>query len=354
MIDIKTLLSIAIQKEASDLHLCANAAPVLRIHGTLVPLQEFGGLSPHDIKNMVYGILTPMQKANFERELELDSALNFPNIGRFRINVYMAQQAAGASFRVISAKINSIQELGLPEIILQFCQRRSGLILVTGPTGSGKTTTLAAMIDFINQTRNSRIVIVEDPVEYLHFHKKSMIIQREVYQDTRSFTSALRQALRQDPNVICVGEMRDLDTIATVLTAAETGHLVFSTLHTPDAVETINRIVDVFPPHQQEQVKVQLSSCLGVVIAQKLIQRKDKKGRAIATEILVANSAVRNLIKENKTNQIETIIQTSSGIGMHTMESSIMSLYQNGVISKEAALFELPDKESRQKLENLP
>lgn len=354
MTDVRELLKIAVEKDASDLHLAENAPPALRVHGTLIPLTEFGKLNSAAISNIVFGALNENQKAKFERDLELDFSLYVPDLGRFRANIYRAQGSIGASFRIIPLEIKSIEELGLPAIIYQFCRRKSGLVIVTGPTGSGKTTTLAAMINLINHERNCRVIIIEDPIEYIHLHKKSLIVQREVYQDTKSFSIALRQCLRQDPNIICLGEMRDLETISTALTAAETGHLVFSTLHTPDTVETINRIIDVFPPHQQEQIRVQLTSCLGAIIAQKLLPRKDKKGRVVASEVLVVTTAISHLIKENRSEQIHSIIQTSAKIGMHTMDKSIIDLYQKGVIEKFVAMSELREKESRQYLENLP
>lgn len=351
MLDIKMLLRLAIEREASDLHLAVDLPPVLRIHGELMLLDEFEKLAPVSIKELVSNTLNPEHKEKFEKKQDFDYSFFLPGIGRFRVNIYMAQQNFGASFRVILPKIKSIDELGLPQIVKQFCLRKSGLVIVTGPTGSGKSTSLAAIIDLINQQRNCRIIIIEDPVEYLHEHKKSMVIQREVHADTSSFPLALRQTLRQDPNVICVGEMRDLETISTVLTAAETGHLVFSTLHTPDTVESINRIIDVFPPHQQDQIRIQLSVCLDAVIAQKLLPRKDKQGRVIATEVLIATHAVRHLIREKRIDQIANFIETSPSSGMHTMDASILELYDKGLIGKEMALSEIKEKRNRERLE---
>lgn len=355
MPDIKEILTIGVQKGASDLHLAVDAPPVLRIHGILEPMRDYSKLTSRSIKDMIYGVLNDAQREKFEEELDLDCSLYLSDIGRFRTNIYMARGNIGVSLRFVPLKIKTIEELGLPNVIAEFCRRQSGLVLVTGPTGSGKTSTLAAMVDLVNNERNSRIIIIEDPIEYIHRHKKSMIIQREVYLDSHSFSKALRQCLRQDPDIICVGEMRDLETISTVLTAAETGHLVFSTLHTPDAVETINRIIDVFPPYQQEQIRIQLSSCLQAVVAQKLLlPRKEKKGRVPATEILVANTAVRNLIRQKTTEQISSIIQTSTSVGMHSMDKSVMGLYQNGLIDKEVAISELRERKSREYLESLP
>lgn len=354
MINIRRFLQIAIDKKSSDLHLSVGMPPMLRIHGELVPLTEVGNITSQDMKDTIFSVLNANQKERFEKELDLDCSLNFPGIGRFRVNIYMAQQDIGASFRIIMPEIKSLEELGLPPILSKFCLRKSGLIIITGPTGSGKSTTLAAMVESINEQRKCRIIIIEDPIEYIHHHKKSMIFQREVYEDTKSFSIAVRQSLRQDPNVICVGEMRDLETISTVLTAAETGHLVFSTLHTPNTVETINRIIDIFPPYQQEQVRIQLSSCLEIVVAQRLLPTKDLTGRAVATEILVANSAIKHLIRTGKTEQIYSILQTGVNMNMHDMDKSILALYQKGIIEKNVALSELRDKTNRENLERLP
>ncbi len=351
--NIGEILKAVIDKGASDLHFSVDMPPVLRLYGDLLIMDEFDAITSSEMKSMIYSVLSDSQKKRFEEDMDLDTSLDFPGIGRFRLNVFMAQKNIGASFRIIQSNIKPIEEIGLPEIVSKFCLRRTGLILVTGPTGSGKSTTLAAMIDYINSHRSCRIITIEDPIEYLYQNKKSMIFQREVFEDTKSFASAVRQSLRQDPNVICVGEMRDLETVATVITAAETGHLVFSTLHTPNTIETINRIIDIFPQHQQEQVRIQLAACLEAVVAQRLLPRKDQPGRIIATEVLVVNSAVRNLIRTRNIEQIYSILQTGSGMDMFEMDRTIMDLYTKGIISRDTALGELREKQNRERLEKM-
>lgn len=350
MIYLKRLLKIAINKEASDLHLAVDMPPMLRIYGELETLTDFAKLTAKTIEDVIFNLLTDIEKERFKKDKDLDLSLHVADIGRFRVNIFYAQQNIGACFRIILPEIRDIEQLGLPSIIARFCLRQNGLILVTGPTGSGKSTTLAAMIDFINQQRKCRIITIEDPIEYIYQPKKSMIVQREVYRDTESFYTAVRQSLRQDPNIICVGEMRDLETISIALTAAETGHLVLSTLHTPDAAESINRIIDVFPPHKQEQVRVQVSSCLGAVIAQTLLPRKDRKGRVVATEILVVNNAVKNSIRMKRADQIHNTLMTSSSMEMHSMDQSVIKLYNKGLIERSVALSALRYKESRKSL----
>jgi twitching motility protein PilT len=332
--DIRDLLRAAVEKSASDLHITADSAPIVRIDGKLIPL-NFPKLDKESCKRLVYSILDDRQKAVFERDLELDISLDVPGLNRFRVNVHMQRGSVEAAFRLVSLKIRSLSELGLPPIAVDLCRKTQGLVLVTGPTGVGKTTTLAAMVDLINGERQAIIIAVEDPIEYVHVNKRSIIKQREVYSDTRSFAGALIHALRQDPNVIVVGEMRDIETISTVLTAAETGHLVLATLHTPDASQTIDRIIDVFPPYQQEQVKIQLSSTLEGVISQLLLPRKDRPGRVIATEVMIATNAIRNLIREHETEQLLTHIQTGAQHGMHTMDKSLKMLYQKGLIAED-------------------
>ncbi|MFA4992271.1 MAG: type IV pilus twitching motility protein PilT [Candidatus Omnitrophota bacterium] len=332
--DIKDLLKIAVEKSASDLHLTSDSAPIVRIDGRLIPL-NFPKLDKEICKRLVYSILDDKQKAIFERDLELDLSLEVPGLNRFRVNVHMQRGTVEAAFRLVSLRIKSIEELGLPAVVSDLARKNQGLVLLTGPTGVGKTTTLAAIVDLINSERQAIIIVVEDPIEYVHVNKCSIIKQREVYSDTRSFAKALTHALRQDPNVIVVGEMRDLETISTALTAAETGHLVLATLHTPDAAQTIDRIIDVFPPYQQEQVKIQLSSSLQGVISQQLLPRKDRGGRVLATEVMVATSAIRNLIREHETEQLLTHIQTGGQYGMHTMDKSLKTLFQKGIISEE-------------------
>ena len=332
--DIKDLLKTAVDKNASDLHITANSAPIVRVDGKLTPL-NFPKLDKEYCKRLVYSILDDKQKAVFERDLELDLSLDVPGLNRFRVNVHMQRGSVEAAFRLVSLRIRTLSDLGLPPVVADLCRKTQGLVLVTGPTGVGKTTTLAAMLDFINTERQAIVVVVEDPIEYVHTNKRCIIKQREVYSDTKSFSNALVHALRQDPNVIIVGEMRDMETIATVLTAAETGHLVLATLHTPDASQTIDRIIDVFPPYQQEQIKIQLSTTLQGVVSQQLLPRVDRPGRVIATEVMIATNAIRNLIREHETEQLLTHIQTGGQYGMHTMDKSLKSLYQKGVIAED-------------------
>ena len=332
--DIRDFLKSAVDKDASDLHITADSSPIVRIDGKLIPL-NFPKLDKESCKRLVYSILDDKQKAIFEKDLELDLSLDVPGLNRFRVNVHMQRGSVEAAFRLVSLKIRTIGELGLPPVVTDLCRKTQGLVLVTGPTGVGKTTTLAAMLDFINTERQAIVIVVEDPIEYVHANKRCIIKQREVHSDTRSFANALVHALRQDPNVIIVGEMRDLETIATVLTAAETGHLVLATLHTPDASQTIDRIIDVFPPYQQEQIKIQLSATLQGVVSQQLLPRRDRPGRVIATEVMIATNAIRNLIREHETEQLLTHIQTSGQLGMHTMDKSLKTLYQKGIIAED-------------------
>ncbi|MFH1768429.1 MAG: type IV pilus twitching motility protein PilT [Candidatus Omnitrophota bacterium] len=335
---LKKLLSEAVKRGASDLHLVAGIPPTLRINGDIIVMAH-DKLSPDDTKKIIYEILNEEQIKKFEENWELNLSMTLSELSRLRINVYKERGNVEAAIRLIPNEIRSLKELGLPKVVEELTRKPNGLILVTGPTGMGKTTTLAAMIDLINRDeRKYRIVTIEDPIEYLHEHLTSVIIQREVGNDTKSFNEALRQVLRQDPNVICVGEMRDFETISIALTAAETGHLVFATLHTPDAIQTVNRIVDVFPPYQQEQIRIQLAYTIQGVIAQRLLPRADGKGRVLAVEILIANSAVRNLIREGNTIQIETVITTSSSAGMIPLDKSLMNLYAEGVITYDMAL----------------
>ncbi|HQP12201.1 MAG TPA: PilT/PilU family type 4a pilus ATPase, partial [Candidatus Omnitrophota bacterium] len=292
--ELRDLLLLTIEKRASDLHLTYDTPPVLRIDGQLV-LTNKNPLSRDELKKMIYSILTDSQKEIFERDRELDFSLALSGMDRFRVNVHLQRGAAEAAFRRIPIFIPNMEELGLPPVIVDLARRPNGLVLITGPTGTGKTTTLASMINLINEERENLVIMIEDPIEYVHFNKKSIIKQREVYRDTNSFAEALKRCLRQDPDVIVVGEMRDLETISTALTAAETGHLVLATLHTPDAPQTIERIIDAFPPHQQQQVKLQLSSALQGVASQILLPRADGQGRVLATEIMIATPGVRNL-----------------------------------------------------------
>jgi twitching motility protein PilT len=335
--EIRDLLLLCIEKKASDLHLTEKEPPILRIDGNL-HRTSLAILTREDLKRMIYGILTNSQKEMFERNLELDFSIAPAGLDRFRVNTHLQRGSVEAAFRRVPLTIPSIEELGLSPLVLDLARKPNGLVLVTGPTGMGKTTTLAAMINLINNERECLIVCIEDPIEFLHTNKKSIIKQREIYTDTHSFAEALRHALRQDPNVIVVGEMRDLETISTALTAAETGHLVLATLHTPDAPQTIERIIDVFPPHQQQQVKLQLSDCLQGVISQLLLPLASGQGRVLATEIMIGTPGIRNLIREQEIEQIPTLMQTGSQYGMKTMDKSLKELFHQGFISLDVAM----------------
>ncbi|MCM8800738.1 MAG: type IV pilus twitching motility protein PilT [Candidatus Omnitrophica bacterium] len=335
--EIKELLLLCIEKKASDIHITEDEPPILRINGKLIRT-NLPVLERNELKKMIYSILTSTQKEVFERDLELDFSLALPGLDRFRVNIHMQRGSVEAAFRRVPLNIPSLEELGLPPIAIELARKPNGLVLVTGPTGVGKTTTLAAMINLINHERECLIVCIEDPIEFVFTNKKSIIKQREVYSDTHSFAEALRHALRQDPNVIVVGEMRDLETISTTLTAAETGHLVLATLHTPDAPQTVERIIDVFPPHQQQQVKLQLADSLQGVISQLLLPRADGQGRILATEIMIATPGIRNLIREQEIEQIPTLMQTGAQYGMKTMDKSLKELYQAGLITLDVAM----------------
>src|ERR1700759_1089926 len=330
-IDFADLLMEVVNRRASDLHLSSGAHPTVRVRGRLTPLGEYPKLSSSDPREIIYSILTGDQRQRLETNWQLDFAYSIPGHARFRVNAYFQRGAIGAAFRLIPFNLSSIDELGLPAAVHEFTRKPRGFVLVTGPTGSGKSTSLAAMIDAINSTRDEHIMTIEDPIEFLHGHKKCLVNQRELGSD------ALRAALREDPDVILVGEMRDLDTISTALTAAETGHLVFATLHTQDTAQTIDRIIDVFPAHQQGQVRVQLSVALQGIMTQQLLPNADGSGRVVATEILVPNPAVRNLIREGKTHQIYSVLQTSSAAGVQTMDASLSQLVREGKISQKLA-----------------
>jgi twitching motility protein PilT len=332
-------LLVAVQDSgASDLHLSSGARPTLRIHGSLAPMEDQPLLTPPVIQRMLYAILTQKQRETFEEELELDFAYALPGRARFRVNLYKQRDALGAAFRIIPYEIKSLEELGVPPGVANFAMLPRGFVLVTGPTGSGKSTTLAAMVDLANRTRKDHIMTCEDPIEFLHRHKSCLVNQREVGEDTWSFQNALKHVLRQDPDIILVGEMRDLETISVALTAAETGHLVFATLHTQDAAQTVDRVIDVFPPHQQQQIRVQLAGALQGIICQTLAKTFDGKGRAVATEVLVATPAIRNLIREGKTHQIYSSLQAGAKHGMHTLDQHLAELVKSGRITYETAL----------------
>lgn len=338
---MKELIELVIQKKASDLHICAGMPPMLRIDGKLIPT-EYETLTKDETKALIFSILTLEQRKTLEQKLELDCSYGIEGLGRFRVNAYKDKNGFAAALRSISTKIPTFDELHLPKICQQVCTKPRGLVLVTGPTGSGKSTTLAAMIGWINENRSEHILTIEDPIEYIHASKRSLVNQRELGSDTHSFDNALRAALREDPDVILVGEMRDLETISLALKAAETGHLVFATLHTSSAPQTIDRIVDVFPHEQQQQIRIQLSNSLVGVFSQTLISRLNQsgriEGRIMAMEILVSTPAISNLIREGKTAQIYSAIQTGGRLGMVTLESSLAELVKKKLIKPEDAL----------------
>jgi twitching motility protein PilT len=332
------LLQTMVQMMASDLHLTAGSPPQVRIDGFLQRL-DHSTLSPTDSKQLIYSVLTDAQKHRFEMESDLDFSFGIKGLSRFRGNVFIQKGAVAAAIRTVPFELKGLEELGVPPIVMDLTKRPMGLVLVTGPTGSGKSTTLAAMIDAINSERHVHIVTVEDPIEFVHLHKKSVVNQREVITDTKNFTTALRYVLRQDPNVVLIGEMRDLETTEAALSIAETGHLTFATLHTSSAVQTINRIIDIFPSHQHAQVRAQLSFVLEGVISQQLIPKKASKGRAASVEIMIPNTAIRNLIREDKVHQIYSIMQSGQDAhGMITMNQSLFNLYSKGLISYDAAM----------------
>lgn len=337
IMDIVTLLRGAVSQNASDLHICAGSPPVIRIDGRLRQF-DLPPLTPEETRNMITAMLNDSQKQKFEQDWELDCSMEIRGVGRFRVNIHRQRGAVEAAFRVVHDQIRSFKELNLPPIMEELTKRDNGLILLTGPTGSGKTTTMAAMIDTINATRPCMIITIEDPIEYLHTNKRAIIKQREILSDTKSFSTALRQTLRQDPDVIGVGEMRDLETIQTALTAAETGHLVLATLHTPDVAQTIDRIIDVFPAHQQEQVRMQLAQSIQGILCQQLLPMAGERGRILATEVLIATPAVRQIIRSKKTEQIMTVLQTSTEGGMMSMDKSLKNHYQQGLISFNDAI----------------
>ena len=332
------LLKSMVEKGGTDLHVTTNSPPIIRVDGILVPVNH-PSLTAVETKKLAYSILTDAQKHRFEENLELDLSFGIKSLARFRANIYVQRGAVAAAFRRIPYEILGFRELGLPPAVETLCDRPRGLVLVTGPTGSGKSTTLAAMLDKVNREKALHIITIEDPVEYLHTHKKAMVNQRELHSDTLSFPNALRSVLREDPDVVLIGEMRDLETIESALRIAETGHLTFATLHTNSAPQTINRIVDVFPEHQQSQVRAQLSFVLEGIVCQSLLQRASGKGRALVTEILVPNPAIRNLIREDKIHQVYSMMQAGQvKHGMQTFNQSLATLYHRRMITLQTAL----------------
>ncbi len=342
--ELKDLLKVTIEENASDLHLTENSPAVIRVDGKLKIL-DGTPFTKEQLQQTIFAVLNDEQKRKFEEDKELDFSLAVEDLDRFRVNVHIQRGSIEAAFRRIPLFVPSLGELGLPQAIKDFARKPNGLVLITGPTGSGKTTTLAAMINIINEERECMIISIEDPIEYIHANKKAVIKQREVYSDTNSFSEALKRCLRQDPDVIVVGEMRDLETISTALTAAETGHLVLATLHTPDSAQTVERIIDVFPPHQQQQVRLQLSASLQGISSQVLMPRAEGRGRVLASEILVATPAVRNLIREKSVEQIPTAIQTGMQFGMQSLDGSLKKLVEEGVITYEDAMVHVKNPE---------
>jgi twitching motility protein PilT len=347
---VQELLGKVLDMDASDLHITAGTHPTVRVHGDLKPLHQYPILEAEQLRRMIYAVLTQRQRERFEQDLELDMSYSMPGRGRFRVNVYFQRDALGAAFRLIPFAVRTLDELGLPPQVGEFARLPRGLVLVTGPTGSGKSTTLAALVDIVNNEREVHIMTIEDPIEYLHRHKRAMVNQREVGSDTHSFANALKRVMRQDPDVILVGEMRDLETIQTAVTAAETGHLVFATLHTQDAPQTIDRIIDAFPPHQQQQIRVQLSTTLQGVVTQQLLQTWDGRGRVVATEVMVTTPAIRNLIRESKVHQIYSAMQAGGRYGMRTMDQALAFLVREGKVSLELARQRCHDHQELERL----
>ena len=345
---IEELLITAKENKASDVHITVGLPPKMRINGILVDM-DYPRLLPPDTEAVISTMMSDKRLQQFEELGEIDFSYSIPQIGRYRVNVFHQRGSMAASIRLVSTKIPLPEELGIPKSVVDLYQKKRGLVLVTGPTGSGKSTTLASIIDRINSMREVHVITLEDPIEYLHNHKKAMVNQREVGLDTHSYSNALRAALREDPDVILVGEMRDLETISTAITAAETGHLVLTTLHTIGAASTIDRIVDVFPPHQQQQIRVQLSMVLESVISQQLIPTADKKSRVAAFEVMHSTPAIKNLIREAKSPQINSTIQTSKKLGMQTMDDAIFDLYMKGDIDKENAVSYAQDSQIMEK-----
>ena len=337
IISVEEVLAKAKAAGASDVHITVGVPPKMRVNGNLITM-DYPKMLPADTLQAVMDIMTEQQREKFEEKGEYDMSFSIRNVGRYRVNAYKQRGSVAIALRLVDTEIPAPETLGVPESVIELSQRKRGLVLVTGPTGRGKSTTLAAIIDKINNTRDAHIITLEDPIEYLHSHKYSMVNQREIGLDTQSYANALRAALREDPDVILVGEMRDFDTISVAITAAETGHLVLSTLHTIGAASTVDRVIDVFPPHQQQQIRVQLSNVLEAVISQQLIPTVDGKGRVAAFEVMHANHAVRNLIREGKSHQLVSVMQTNRKMGMITMDEAIQQLYMEGRISRDMAV----------------
>lgn len=334
---IEEMLKTAKEAGASDLHITVGVPPKMRVNGQLITM-DFPRMLPPDTNQLIDEIMNEKQREKFEEKGEHDMSFSIPNLGRFRVNAYKQRGSVAIALRLVGTQVPSPEVLGLPESVVNLYQRKRGLVLVTGPTGSGKSTTLAAIIDKINNNREAHVITLEDPIEYLHQHKKSMVNQREIGLDSQTYANALRAALREDPDVILVGEMRDFETISVAITAAETGHLVLSTLHTIGAASTVDRVIDVFPPHQQQQVRVQFANVLEAVVSQQLLPRSDGQGRVAAFEVLHANHAVRNLIREGKSHQLMSVMQTNRKIGMIAMDEAILQLYREGKIEREIAI----------------
>jgi twitching motility protein PilT len=349
-VPVPELLDVVLDRGASDLHLTVGAPPTIRLHGDLERLEDYPIMTPRALQGMIYAILPQKMRERLEQELELDMSYALPGRARFRVNVYFQRDSLGAAFRLIPYEIKTVEDLGLPGVVGDLARFPRGFVVVTGPTGSGKSTTLAGMVDIVNRERAAHIMTVEDPIEFLHRHERCIMNQREVGADTHSFSQALKHVLRQDPDVILVGEMRDLETIGTAITAAETGHLVFATLHTQDAPQTIDRIIDVFPPHQQQQVRVQLATTLQGVVTQQLLQTADGHDRAVAVEVLICTPAVRNLIREGKVHQIYSIMQAGGRFGMQTMDQSLANLVKAGQITQQLAYERCHDAEELNRL----
>lgn len=337
-LDINEALRRMVKLGASDLHVTAGAPPTVRMDGQLAALEGYDRLMPESLQRSLYGILTQAQREKFEEELELDFSYAMVGESRFRVNMYRQRDSVGAAFRVIPYEIKPLEALGIPSVVANFAGLARGLVLVTGPTGSGKSTTLASLVDMANRSRSAHIMTVEDPIEFLHRHKRALVNQREVGADTKSFQRALRHVLRQDPDIILIGEMRDLETIQVALTAAETGHLVFATLHTQDAAQTIDRVIDVFPAEQHGQIRTQLATAIQGVLCQALLKRSDAPGRVAAVEVMVATPAIRNLIREGKTHQIYTSLQAGASMGMQSMDQHLAELVKKGTISYETGV----------------